>query len=147
MNVSDAAYDTVHSYPGGSESLAPRMGISASVLRGKVNQHNDRNRLALEEADEMMGKTRDYRILYALAGNHGFGLVRLDAMQPSETVLGTLLSANAAEGEFDRALQEALSDGVITPNELKTIDAAGAHQQAALIMLLSKLRSVTEGSR
>lgn len=53
MNVTDAAYDTVHQYPGGSEALAPRLGMSAAVLRGKVNPNTDRNLLSLQEADAL----------------------------------------------------------------------------------------------
>lgn len=43
MNVTDAAYVTVHQYPGGSEALTPRLGMSAAVLRGKVNPNGDSN--------------------------------------------------------------------------------------------------------
>lgn len=57
MNVTDAAYDTVHQHPGGSEALAPRLGISAAVLRGKVNPNSDRNLLSLQEADALMART------------------------------------------------------------------------------------------
>ncbi|MFH7611555.1 hypothetical protein RA272_29150, partial [Pseudomonas syringae pv. tagetis] len=66
MNVTDAAYDTVHQYPGGSEALAPRLGMSAAVLRGKVNPNTDRNLLSLQEADALMARTGDFRILHAL---------------------------------------------------------------------------------
>ena len=71
MNVTDAADATVHDYPGGSESLAPRMGMSAAVLRNKVNPGNDRNHLSLSEADRLMRVTGDHRILQALADQHG----------------------------------------------------------------------------
>ena len=36
MNTIDASWHTVHEYPGGSEALAPRLGMSAAVLRTKV---------------------------------------------------------------------------------------------------------------
>ena len=40
MNVKDATHATVHDYPGGAESLAPRMGIkSPQVLRNKAQAH------------------------------------------------------------------------------------------------------------
>lgn len=75
--------DTVQEYPGGSESLAPRMsnGMSAATLRGKVNPNNDRNLLSLQEANELMGKSGDYRILHAMAADHGFVVQRVDATQ------------------------------------------------------------------
>lgn len=74
MNVIDAAYRTVHDYPGGSETLGQRMGISPAVLRSKVNPNTTTHRLALDEADQMMGMTSNYAILQAMAASHGFGL-------------------------------------------------------------------------
>ncbi|WP_341772648.1 phage regulatory CII family protein, partial [Burkholderia pseudomallei] len=47
MNIIDAAYAVVHDYPGGSESLAPRLGMSAAVLRNKVNPNNATHHLGL----------------------------------------------------------------------------------------------------
>lgn len=67
MNIIDAAHKTVHAYPGGSESLAPRIAMSAAVLRNKVNPNNSTHHLTLVEASEVMGVTGDYRILHALA--------------------------------------------------------------------------------
>lgn len=32
MNLADAAYNTVHDYPGGASSLAPRLGMSSHML-------------------------------------------------------------------------------------------------------------------
>lgn len=120
MNVTDAAYDTVHLYPGGSESLAPRLGMSAATLRGKVNPNSDRNRLALEEADELMAKSGDFRILHALAASHGF------AVQPAEgptagTLIGTLLKAAGAQGDLSDAVAAAMADNRISHNEADEI--------------------------
>ena len=64
MNVKDATHATVHDYPGGAESLAPRMGIkSPQVLRNKVNPATDTHHLRLDEAVRMMAVTGDYRII------------------------------------------------------------------------------------
>lgn len=144
MNTADAAYSTVHDYPGGTESLGPRIAMSAAVLRGKVNPNNDRNVLSLDEASRIMGVTGDHRILQALAAEHGYTLQKVEVEASPGDVLRTLLRANAAEGEFDRVLGEALADGLITPNELKQINEAGAAQQGATMVLLAKLRAVSE---
>ncbi|PNE77837.1 hypothetical protein A8H37_06130 [Burkholderia thailandensis] len=37
MNILDTAHAVAHNYPGGCESLAPRLGVSPAVLRSKVN--------------------------------------------------------------------------------------------------------------
>lgn len=141
MNVIDAAHRTVHAYPGGSESLGPRIGISPAVLRSKVNPNNTTHRLALEEADEIMGLTQDYLILQALAANHGFGLHRLEAEQGSGNVLTTMLGLNVCEGEFARTLHDALADGVISDREMNQIADAGHQVQSTLIQLISMLRA------
>ena len=144
MNTADAAYSTVHDYPGGTESLGPRIAMSPGVLRGKFNPNNDRNVLSLDEASRIMGVTGDHRILQALAAEHGYVLQKVETEASPGDVLRTLLRANAAEGEFDRVLGEALADGLITPNELKQINEAGAAQQGATMVLLAKLRAVSE---
>ena len=141
MNVIDAAHRTVHAYPGGSESLGPRMGVSPAVLRSKVNPNTATHRLALDEADEMMGLTQNYAILQALAANHGFGLHRLEAEKGTGNVLSTMLGLNVCEGEFARTLHDALADGVISDREMNQIGDAGHQVQATLIRLISMLRA------
>jgi len=141
VNIIDAAHKTVHDYPGGSESLAPRTGMSPAVLRNKVNPNNTTHHLTLAEADEIMGVTGDHRILQAMAARHGYVLQKCDAVEEPGAVLQALLVANAAEGEFDRVLQAALADNLITQTEMRMIEAAGLHQQAAYTALLSRLRA------
>lgn len=133
MNVTDAAFDTVHEYPGGSESLAPRMskGLSAATLRNKVNPNNDRNLLSLQEADELMAKAGDYRILHALAAGHGFVLDRVEAPQ-SGSMIGALLTAAHAKGDLSQLVAEAIADGKVTPNEADEIGRACAAVMAAI---------------
>lgn len=147
MNTADAAYDTVHDYPGGSESLGPRVGMSPAVLRNKVNPNNETHHLTVNEASRIMGKAQDYRILHALAAEHGFMLQRAESAPDAGNVLQSLLRANAAEGDFDRALEEALADNLITPNELRTINDAALKQQVATLMLLAKLRAFAQAGR
>lgn len=145
MNVEDAAYNTVHNYPGGSESLAPRLGMSPAVLNSKVRPNTRTHRLALEEADLMIGLSKDYQILQALAANHGFGLYRLEPEEGDQqsSLLGELLRVGALDGEFARTVHDALADEIITPNEMNAIGAAGHAHQAALIGLIARLRSMT----
>lgn len=55
MTPQDAFYQTVHAYPGGCESLGPRLGTSAAVLRAKANPNSDRNHPTLADIDKVMG--------------------------------------------------------------------------------------------
>lgn len=140
MNVIDAAHRTVHAYPGGSESLGPRIGMSPAVLRNKVNPNNSTHHLTLLEADEVIGVTGDHRILHELAAKHGYGLHLLDAHVGQADVISQLLETNAAKGEFAQVLQEALADKVVTPNEYQLLVRSGTTVQSALVLLLNMLR-------
>lgn len=149
MNITDAAHKTVHAYPGGSESLAPRIGMSAAVLRNKVNPNNTTHHLTLAEADEVMSVTGDHRILHALAAAHGYALQATAAEQGAggASLLQAVLHANAAEGSFDRKLEEALADNRITPRELAELTDLAIAQQAAMTRLVAKLSAVSASQR
>ena len=55
MNIIDAAYHTVHDYPGGATALALRLGIkSPAVLNSKVNPNTDTHHITLVEAIKIM---------------------------------------------------------------------------------------------
>lgn len=142
MNIVDSAHRTVHAYPGGSESLAPRIGMSAAVLRNKVNPNNTTHHLTLVEADEIMSITGDHRMLHDLAAAHGYTLQRVDAPGVGGSVLGLLLATNASKGEFAQVLHDALADGLITENEMRVIADAGTSVQGAMVVLLARLRSM-----
>ncbi|WP_288431799.1 phage regulatory CII family protein [uncultured Stenotrophomonas sp.] len=143
MNVTDAAYDTVHQYPGGSEALAPRMGMSAATLRGKVNPNTDRNLLSLQEADALMARTGDYRILHALCAEHGFIAQRVDAPE-SGTLITALLAAAAAKGDLAELVSEAMADNRITPNEADAIARACQQVMAALVQVSQHAEAAAE---
>lgn len=143
MNVTDAAYDTVHQYPGGSEALAPRMGMSAATLRGKVNPNTDRNLLSLQEADALMGRTGDYRILHALCAEHGFIAQRVDAPE-SGSLITALLAAAAAKGDLAELISEAMADNRITPNEADAIGRACQQVMAALVQVSQHAEAAAE---
>ena len=144
MHVLDAAQSTVDQYPGGAESLSPRLGMSAAILRNKVNPNCPTNHLTLNEADRMMTITGDTQILQALAANQGCALVKF---APSEqgadgqavSVVNQILELGIAEGDFTRAVHDAMADQVITPRELTAITNASLEDQRALLALVQRL--------
>lgn len=144
MNVLDAAQATVKAYPGGAESLAPRLGMTGALLRAKVNPQQDRNHLTLAEADALMDVTGDHRVLQALAAEHGYALTRLDDIGTEKPIVNHLLDLGMAEGELSRTIHDALADNVITFNEMNAIAAAGHANQAALISLINRLRAAAK---
>jgi hypothetical protein len=148
VNIIDAAHKTVHAYPGGSESLAPRIGMSPAVLRNKVNPNNTTHHLTIVEADEVMSVTGDCRMLHVLAGNHGYVLVEAASKaEQGESLLQSILQANAIEGDLDRKLDEILADGKVTPNELREFTDAVIAQQASTTRLLSRVAQFSASQR
>lgn len=146
MNVLDAAQATVKAYPGGAESLAPRLGMSGALLRGKVNPGYDRNHLTLAEADLLMTVADDHQILHALAHAHGYVLQRCDELerereQAQHRVDGLVLQLMQATGSFAGTIAEAREDGVITPNEAKDTSNAGMQVQKTVVDLVAAIQN------
>lgn len=141
MNVLDAARATVKAYPGGAESLAPRLGpkMTGALLRAKVNQEQERNHLTLEEADLVIEVTGDHRMLFAWAAQFGYTLSKIDDRVDNDSIMSRVLDLGVAEGDLSRTIHDALEDNVITENEMRAIDAAGFAHQAALIGLVRRL--------
>lgn len=120
MNISDAAYNTVHDYKGGSNALAPRLGIrSPAVLNSKVNQHTDTHHLTLAEASKLMALTGDYRILQSLCAEHG--KVSIDLPQIPEcrdtALTDIVLNIGMGGGDVCAVFKEMMADGRITKGE------------------------------
>lgn len=143
MNVADAAYAVVHDYEGGSESLAPRLGMSAAVLRAKVNRNTDRNILSLREAVDITVLSGDLRILEAFAAELECTVMPIEsAMGQGATVLSTLMQRSVAEGELMRTVHDALQDGVISSNEWDAIAGASGNVQGVTLSLLRQLMAL-----
>lgn len=146
MSPQDAFHATVHDAPGGCESLAPRMGMSAAVLRAKANPHADRNHPCLSDADRVMGLTGDYRILHALASNHSHVCMAVDACtSPSDlAVLELVTHVWRAHGSVGAAVDAALADGRIEQHEVEQIRTAIYNTIKALNMMLSRIEHLME---
>lgn len=144
MNITDAAYHTVHDYPGASDSLAPRIGMSGAILRNKVNPNNPANRLTLEDAGKLMAVTGDMRILDALCANHG-GIFVPDA-QTNEgcdsAVLEIVTHVWRSNGDVGRCVDDALADGRIDESEIKKVREAAYVLQQHVMMLMNRLEAM-----
>jgi hypothetical protein len=142
VNVHDAAYHTVHEYPGGSAALASRLvrvdadgnrrAMSEAVLNSKVNANTRTHHLTLAEADQIMALTGDHRILQALASSHGYTLQPVNAPSAG-SVMTAMLATAIAKGDLAEVLAAAMADNRITPNEATDISRACAAVQAAVI--------------
>lgn len=152
MNVIDAAYDTVHEYPGGAGPLASRLtrlnkdgeraSMSEAVLNSKVNPNTSSHHLTLAEADRIMGITGDYRILHALAYTHGFVALRIEAPQAG-SVTGAMFAAVAAKGNLAERIAKAMADNHITNNESEEISRAVMQVIAAVAEISERAQAAT----
>lgn len=147
MNIVVAADQTVHEFPGGSESLGPMVGMSAAVLRNKVNPNNTTHHLTLAEADRLMRMTSDFRILSALAHSHGFLLVKAPGSCQAESdmsVLEQVVGFMVASGVYGQEIHKALSDGGVDHAELQRIRAAGAGVMTAVGDINTRLEGMAD---
>lgn len=146
MTPLDAAHATVHDYPGGSESLAPRLGMGGSILRNKVNANINTNHLTLVDADKMMSVTGDHRILSALAQQHGYVLVPVafDAPPSDMAILELVTCVWRHNGDVGRSVDDALADGRITKRELDTIKKSIHSVEQAMHIMLARISQIAE---
>lgn len=140
MNVLDAARLTVQNYPGGAEALGPRIGMTGALLRAKLNQ-SDRNHLYASELELIIDATADLRAVSELAATHGHVLQPMESAPGGDdaSVLDLVLDVGKAGGELSRVICEALSDGVITKNEMAAISRASHDDQSAVLRLVARL--------
>lgn len=145
MNTTDAAYATVHDYPGGSESLGPRAGISPAVLRNKVNPNNTTHHLTFAEAQRIADLTGDYRMLQAWAHQAGFLLVKAPEGNACDmAVLEQVVSLGVANGQFMQTIHAALADGVVDQDELRAIREAQRVVQTAAATVTKRVEGMAE---
>ena len=138
MNITDAAYNTVHDYPGGASALAPRLGIkSPAVLNSKVNPNTDTHHLTLAEASKIMAITGDFRILQSLNAEHGKVSIDLPVIPECRDIALTdlVLSIGMGGGDVCAVFKEMMADGRITQGEAMDMSKV-IHQ---LHMLLAEL--------
>ena len=148
MNVDDAAYAVVHDYPGGSEALAPRLGMSAAVLRNKVNPNNTTHHLTLREAQKLTALTGDPRILQSAAQETGRIVLEApnadDAAASDMAVLELVAAVGGTQGDLFTTIVQALADGVLIESEYQRIKAAGGTAQAKIAALLRRFEGMVE---
>lgn len=144
MNPIDAFYHTVHDQPGGAESLAPRMGMSAAVLRNKADPKKECNKPLLADVDKIMGLTGDFRILQALAHKHGFLLLAAPegAAECDMSVLESAMQTCVAQGNFMQSIHTALSDGRVDQKEVDAISEAERALQTAAATTTRRMKGM-----
>lgn len=144
MNTIDAAHRTVHDYPGGSESLGPRVDISAAVLRNKVNPNNSTHHLTLAEAVRIADLTADYRMLKAWANEAGFLLVKApDGVGECDmSMLEKVAAFMVASGMFGKEIYDSLADGRVDQAEVGRVEDAGNHVMTEVAEVVQRMKGM-----
>lgn len=120
MSVADAAYHTVHDYPGGAAALQVRLG--KSNLSAEVSPNNPNAKLGLVDAVRIQVMSGDFRILNAMSlelGHYPPQRMPVEGAAAVTPQAGHQALSNAAKEFSDvvTAVASALADDVITPNE------------------------------
>ena len=146
MDVLDAFYHTVHDYPGGAESLAPRMGMSPSVLNNKADRKKDSNKPLLADSDKLMALTGDYRVLHALARLHGHVCIAVNTAVPTSdlAVLELVTQVWRTNGDVGRAVDDVLADGRVDRHELESVSEAIYRQVQSLNAMRGRLEGMAQ---
>lgn len=123
MDLMDAAYHVVHDYPGGAESLGPRVGKSPTTLSHEVAKVGAA-KFGLETAARVTELSQDMRILAAFALRCGHMTLPLPelANPDNDTCIAELGIILSEVGELVRDTTDSLRDGVISDNEMARID-------------------------
>lgn len=147
MNSIDAAYSTVHDYPGGSESLGPRVGISPAVLRNKVNPNNDTHHLTFAEARRIADMTGDFRMLKSWAHEAGFLLVKAPDTCTTEcdmSVLEQIAGFMVACGGFGAEIHASLADGKVTKDEIERVEVRAREVMRSAAEIKQRMEGMSE---
>jgi len=146
MNHLDAFHQTVHGAPGGCEAIAPRMGMSAAILRNKANPNSATNKPTLDEANRLMGLTGDHSILHALASNHGYVCVRIeDSAEASDMALLEMVAKVwQTNGEVGAEINQALADGKIDRSEVIRVREAVKRAERALEGIVARFEGMAD---
>ncbi|SDV47930.1 phage regulatory CII family protein [Chitinasiproducens palmae] len=146
MNIADATHAMVHDYAGGSESLAPRIGMSPAVLRNKVNPNNATHHLTVAELDRLIGVTGDVRPLRALVHQHGYVMIPVsaDGCAADLDVVEHLAVLMVRQGAVGKSVYETLADGRVEQHEVDHVKRNALAVSEALQHLVAALQGMSE---
>jgi len=145
-SAADAFYKTCKSYPGGFESLAPRLGVNVQVLRNKANPNVMTNHPYLSDIEQVMTLTGDLSVLYALAKEQNCVVVPIDAAASASdmAVLELVAKVWKTNGDVGTAVNSTLADGGVEHHEVEQVADAIHRTVTALHEMLARLQGMEE---
>lgn len=143
MSIQDAAYHTVHAYPGGAVSLAPRLypPKSASQLSHEVRPpEGSAAKLGIETAMQIVELSGNHSIVHAACARVGGMFVPLPSREAAPGEVFPALSKLAKEfGDVVAKIAEVAADGQISTNDLRAVSKEAAELMGALQQALQVL--------
>ncbi|CAL8476433.1 Gp65 (plasmid) [Caballeronia sp. S22] len=144
MNILDTLHAVAHAYKGGCESLAPRLGMSAAVLRSKVNPNTETHQATLMNAVQITEMADDDRVLEAWARERGYALVKMPVVENcSDAAIVELMGeAWATHGEVGREICKTLEDGRVKSDEVDRVERSMFKHAQVLFTVCGRLRGM-----
>lgn len=146
MNILDSAHAVAHEYAGGCESLAPRMDVSAAVLRSKVNPNVQTHHLTLKEAVRMTAITGDTRILQAWARELGLAVVEIPNPEScaDSDVIELMARSLQTHGEIGREINKTFEDGRVERHEVARVKDRVWSHMVTVLGLVGRIEGMAE---
>lgn len=123
MDLFDTIHEVAHSYPGGVEALALRMGKNPGTLRKKLLPNVDTHELTVQELRTMVAFTDTDKIAQAFAADRGLMCISMpdfDGLSDTE-ILDLFLDLQAQQGNWANEIRKAMSNGEIDFDEMAGI--------------------------
>ncbi len=146
MTPQDAFYQTVTTFSGGVESLAPRLGMSAQILRNKANPNSAHNYPSLSDIERTMTITGNVTILHALAQSQNHICIPIDnhANACDTAILELVAKVWSTNGDVGQAVNDTLADGRVEAHEVKRVEDAIHRTITALHDMAARLKGLSE---
>lgn len=148
MNVLDAAYHTVHDYPGGAAALALRLGKSCSSLSHEVKPPaGSTAKHGLLDAVKIMQLAGDYRVLHAIAAQCGGMFVPLPELAEESPCAHGVARVAREFADVMGEVASSMADAVVSDNELARIERAWGELLQAGQGMLAHIAALNEAGK
>jgi hypothetical protein len=139
------SYALVHDN-GGAEKLAPRVLVKPGTLNHKVNPTMEGHHLTLQEAIALMLATDDYRLLHSVCDQLGFQCVpSVDVEGVADMEFLSLFAKTMTQiGYLSATISDALEDGTITKDEVKSVSDATVAAMSVIAKLPERMGGMSD---
>jgi len=141
-NVLDAAYHTVHDFPGGTHAMAQRLSdVSPNVLNKQIDPNVDTHVLGLSRSVKIQRIAKDPRILHAMAFELNHVAIPLPEVPEygDMSLLDGFMDIINEMADFTQAFQQSWADGKITSKEFERIKSEAADVQARFAAIVARI--------